>query len=133
MLRDEGWAMRLSQTELSGYKCRLEEWVAELGMGIRFLDRIAVERAPDEVENVQLSGERDLVITQLDREAALLAEIRAALGRIDDGSYGICFACGREIGRARLTALPWASCCIACQEVIDRRRAWAAATNGQAA
>ena len=125
--------MRLSETELSGYKCSLEAWVAELGTGIRRLDRIAVERAPDEVENVQLAGERDLVITRLDREAALLAEIRAALRRIDDGSYGTCFACGREISRARLTALPWASCCIECQEVIDRRRAWALVANGQTA
>ncbi len=125
--------MRLSETELSGYKCTLEGWAAQLGTGIRRLDRIAVERAPDEVENVQLAGERDLAITRLDREASLLAEVRAALARIDDGGYGTCFACGREIGRARLTALPWASCCIACQEEIDRRRAWALSANGQVA
>ena len=117
--------MRLSETELSGYKCSLEAWVAELGTGIRRLDRIAVERAPDEVENVQLAGERDLVITRLDREASLLAEIRLALDRIEDGCYGVCVNCGGEIARGRLTALPWATCCIACQEEIDRERDWA--------
>ncbi len=125
--------MRLNETELSGYRDRLEACVAGLETGMRLLDRIAVERAPDEVENLQLAGERDLVITRLDREASLLAEIRAALGRIEDGSYGACFACGREISRGRLTALPWASCCIACQEEIDRQRAWASAADGEAA
>ncbi len=125
--------MRLSETELSGYKERLEARVAQLETGTRILDRIAVERAPDEVENVQLAGERDLVITRLDREASLLAEIRAALERIEDGSYGVCLNCGREISRGRLTALPWASCCITCQEEIDHRRNWASAAHGKAA
>ena len=117
--------MRLTGTELRAYKDSLEVRLAELTPGVRVLDRIAVEVAPDEVENVQLAGERDLVITRLDREASLLAEIRLALDRIEDGCYGVCVNCGGEIARGRLTALPWATCCIACQEEIDRERDWA--------
>jgi RNA polymerase-binding transcription factor len=118
--------MRLTGRELRAYKERLEARVAELTQGARALDRIAVEVAPDEVENVQLAGERDLVITRLDREASLLAEVRLALDRIEDGCYGLCLNCGEEIARGRLTALPWASFCIGCQEEIDRERGWAA-------
>jgi DnaK suppressor protein len=100
---------------------------------MRLLDRIAVSWVPDEMENLQLAGERDLVITRLDREAALLAEIRAALERIEDGRYGTCVGCDREISRGRLTALPWASCCITCQEWIDRQRDWATGPEASAA
>jgi RNA polymerase-binding protein DksA len=42
----------------------------------------------------------------------LLAAIDSALGRIDDGSYGTCEACGRPIGEDRLEAVPWATLCI---------------------
>jgi RNA polymerase-binding protein DksA len=42
----------------------------------------------------------------------LIAEIDAALARIDDGSYGTCERCGRAIGADRLHAVPWARLCI---------------------
>jgi RNA polymerase-binding protein DksA len=41
-----------------------------------------------------------------------LEQIDAALGRIEDGSYGTCAACGRPIGEERLRAVPWATLCI---------------------
>jgi RNA polymerase-binding protein DksA len=42
----------------------------------------------------------------------LLAEIEAALERIDDGSYGLCSACGKAIAAERLEAVPYATLCI---------------------
>jgi DnaK suppressor protein len=42
----------------------------------------------------------------------LLAEIDAALGRIESGTYGTCVACGKPIGEERLEAVPWATLCI---------------------
>lgn len=47
-----------------------------------------------------------------------LLEIDAALGRIEDGSYGACAVCGKPIGAERLRARPWAKLCI-----DDQRRA----------
>jgi RNA polymerase-binding protein DksA len=41
-----------------------------------------------------------------------LDEIDAALGRIKDGSYGVCEVCGKPIGAERLTAIPWTRHCI---------------------
>jgi RNA polymerase-binding protein DksA len=41
-----------------------------------------------------------------------LAEIDAALRRIEDGTYGICEVCGKPIGADRLRAIPWARLCI---------------------
>lgn len=41
-------------------------------------------------------------------------QIRGALKRIEDGQYGVCAACGRQIGAARLAAVPTALTCLHC-------------------
>lgn len=43
-----------------------------------------------------------------------IREIRIALKRIDDGSYGTCTQCHKSIPKARLEALPWATSCVHC-------------------
>ena len=43
----------------------------------------------------------------------ILVEIDAALGRIEEGSYGLCADCGGPIGEERLLAVPYATLCIA--------------------
>jgi DnaK suppressor protein len=49
-----------------------------------------------------------------------LREIRAALQRIDRGSFGICLNCEEGISAKRLAAVPWTALCIVCQEAADR-------------
>jgi DnaK suppressor protein len=49
----------------------------------------------------------------------LLAEIGAALGRIDDGTYGVCESCGRAISIERLEAVPYATLCIDDQRALE--------------
>lgn len=51
-----------------------------------------------------------------------LADIDAALERLDAGTYGVCEKCGNEIGQARLEARPTATACIACAERVSSRR-----------
>jgi len=48
--------------------------------------------------------------------------VNAALVRLDSGEYGICAECERPIGAQRLAAVPWATCCVACQEQFDSFR-----------
>jgi RNA polymerase-binding protein DksA len=42
----------------------------------------------------------------------VLVQIDIALKRIEDGTYGKCERCGRDIGEERLEARPWATLCI---------------------
>ena len=42
----------------------------------------------------------------------LIAEVEAALVRIEDGTYGTCAVCGKPIAKERLEAVPWATLCI---------------------
>ena len=48
--------------------------------------------------------------------------IQAALARIDAETYGICATCGEMISAARLTAMPTARLCVACQERLEHSR-----------
>ena len=51
----------------------------------------------------------------LDQLEDRLAEVKKALKRIDEGTYGICTNCGKTILPERLEALPYAELCIDCQ------------------
>ena len=58
--------------------------------------------------------EVDFALMQMKSETLL--KIDEAIKRLDNGSYGMCADCGVEITEARLTALPFAARCRACQE-----------------
>ena len=64
--------------------------------------------------------DRELDYTLEENSEHVLAEIGAALKRIEEGSYGTCTNCDRPIAVERLEALPWATLCIDCQR--DRER-----------
>lgn len=89
-----------------------------LGVLLARVDRIAGDlRKPSDRDWQEraIELENDDVLEGLDdasREEA--AAIRAALRRIDAGTYGRCARCGHEIGAARLAALPSATTCVAC-------------------
>jgi len=55
-----------------------------------------------------------------DRERRRLQEIDDALERLEDDTYGQCEACGDEIGRARLEALPHTLLCVECKAVEEQ-------------
>ncbi len=54
-----------------------------------------------------------------DRERKLMLKIKEALERIDNGTYGICEICGREISEARLRARPVTTQCIECKTEME--------------
>jgi DnaK suppressor protein len=85
MLSDENAAM------LSGSLCSREE--------------IAIEKAPDTLDTVQLAGEREVAIRNPDRDPNMLRQVDQSLARIADGSYGICQRCADEISPKRLQPL----------------------------
>ncbi|MDX6414390.1 MAG: hypothetical protein QOH23_1800 [Gaiellaceae bacterium] len=65
--------------------------------------------------------DRELDYTLEENSGHVLAEIDAALKRIEEGTYGICTNCGKEIPVDRLEALPWATLCIDCQRGLEGR------------
>ena len=65
--------------------------------------------------------DRELDYTLEENSGHVLAEIDAALKRIEEGTYGVCTNCGKEIPEDRLEALPWATLCIDCQRGLEGR------------
>jgi DnaK suppressor protein len=59
---------------------------------------------------------RELNATLLDNQQFLVDEARAALRRIEAGTFGKCEACDKPIAKARLEAMPYARYCIACAD-----------------
>ena len=55
-----------------------------------------------------------------ERESQMVADIDQALLRIDEGSYGVCARCGKDIPEARLEALPTARDDAECQTLIEQ-------------
>jgi DnaK suppressor protein len=110
----------MTKSELSRFKKVLEARQSELARVLRNREGIAIEKSPDALDEVQHAAERELAIRNLDRESHLLRNVRGALQRMDDGSYGTCMHCDEEISPKRLEAVPWAAYCIRCQEMADR-------------
>jgi DnaK suppressor protein len=110
----------MTKNELNKFKTLLEAKQQELAGGLRNREGIAIEKTADALDEVQLAGERELAIRNLDRESNLLRNVRGALARIADGSYGVCLHCEEEISPKRLNAVPWTAYCIKCQEAADR-------------
>ena len=114
--------MKIAHTEMGGFQEILERRAAELVQVLGKRDGIAIEKSADQMDQIQYASERDLAIRNVDRESSLLRDVKAALRRIHDGSFGACVECESEISPRRLAAVPWASRCIQCQEAADRDR-----------
>jgi DnaK suppressor protein len=86
-------------------------------------EALALQPSPDELDRIQNASDRDMAIGNLERDSSRLLEVRAALRRIDAGTFGSCVECEVTINPKRLAAIPWASSCIVCQEALDREKA----------
>jgi YteA family regulatory protein len=63
--------------------------------------------------------ERSKDIALRDNENILLEDVKTALNKIHNHSYGVCDKCGQEIASERLEAIPWASQCLKCQQETE--------------
>src|SRR5258707_6283309 len=96
----------MTKAELEKFKNILEAKQAELTGALRNRDEIAIEKASDAIDEVQLAGERELAIRNLDRDSNMLRQIRRALARIADGSYGVFLHCEEDTLPQRVSAVP---------------------------
>lgn len=111
--------------DIQHFKQKLLDKEGELNEEIAGLKSGATDNDPVDVRDSTDTAEVDLESSQaLDEATALthtLEEVRDALQRVADGSYGKCLDCGREIEPARLEAVPWARYCREHQERRDAR------------
>ena len=110
---------------MSQHEAARAELEAQLARLLRRVGRIEgdLRRAHDRDWPEQaIELENDDVVKGLDEMTlAEIRRIRTALGRIADGSYGRCSACGQPIGADRMTAMPSAITCLSCSTGEGRR------------
>lgn len=96
--------------------------LAELGEDMTsFFDASRDSNADDEhdPEGQTIAFERAQLAAVTDQTRAHLAEVEAALRRLEQGTYGVCETCGELITAARLEARPTARTCV--QHAAARR------------
>ena len=106
------------------YKRRLQELEQEL------LERLGrnVETARDASDDQADAGDlahvdelKDEYFTLAQTDSEILAQVRAALARIEAGTFGRCIVDGGEIEPQRLEAVPWTPFCLKHQQQIEER------------
>lgn len=68
---------------------------------------------PGEQGLIDLLEDTGMAVADIRRQE--LTRMEEALGRLSEGSYGICEECGAEIAEERLRVAPYAPCCVPCQ------------------
>ncbi len=73
------------------------------------------ETFPDPTDRASHESDRNFMLRIRDREHKLIKKIKAALERIDNGTFGLCETCEEDISIKRLKARPVTAQCIACK------------------
>ncbi len=116
-------AERLTQFKES-LEYRLRELLGEVDKTVSGMAD-TIDTFPDPTDRATLETDRNFMLRIRDRERKLISKIKEALERIEDGTYGLCEACGEPIGEKRLMARPVTTLCIECkarQEKQERVR-----------
>ena len=79
-----------------------------------------IEASP--ADNASARTLNELVAEAAEQKTAELRQVKHALAKFGNESYGICESCGEPIGLSRLNARPEACCCIVCQTRMEKAR-----------
>lgn len=100
------------QAEIQERVDRVPEQLQALGD----VSRLPTHRADHDAEGVDAAAGTDQA------QKTLLAQVDAALGRIDEGQFGQCVACGNPISAERLEAFPYSAFCIECERAQESKQ-----------
>lgn len=125
----------MNDKQLAELRGLLEAKLAEIDENASSMaveSRELAEDQGDEAGFLSEDGSSLAEAERLDVFSGNLAQMRArimnALERMDEGTYGKCMRCGKDIPIDRLRAIPYAEYDVACQEIIDREQAVRAGT-----
>lgn len=113
-------ALEERRTELRGEVDRMAVEVQDLGVDQGMEGGSVGNHLADDGSNVMEVERLGTISGDLQD---ILAQVESALGRMDDGTYGLCQRCGKPIGEERLEAFPYVAFGIDCQQIIERENA----------
>ena len=123
----------MEKEDLLRLKMQLQAERAKIAEGLNHIERDNLNKSQRDASG-DLSGYSfhmaDMATDNFDREFSLdiasaeqvvLNRIDGALRKIEEGSYGICESCGKQISFKRLKAVPYAELCLKCQEDQEKK------------
>jgi len=121
----------LTKKDLKHYEDRLLEERKKLLGQLGYLERTLNQTQRDSAGDLSAYSfhmadmgtdamEREKTFLFASAEGRLLYSVTEALRRLYRNEYGVCQTCGKDIGKARLEAIPHASLCVSCQEKQER-------------
>jgi DnaK suppressor protein len=126
--------MALTPSQVEQYRRVLVARRDEFAFGVARAEAEAVEQDElsrfDYGDRATANTAKEDLLQEAGRDTEGLRQIEAAIGRIGEGTFGVCGECGREIPMSRLDAVPWALLCVRDQEIADRKRGIAGSTPG---
>jgi DnaK suppressor protein len=114
--------MKKNEDKFDGVQRRLTEMrhnlireaKAEIGLMLNQEDKYSV--VSDDADLANIAFRDSMQAAQFARQQTRLKAVEEALGRIENGTYGVCEDCGEGIPLGRLNAMPFALRCVECQE-----------------
>jgi DnaK suppressor protein len=106
-------------------KCRealqrqMSELMEDAGKTVSDMTLGPEDNFPDPTDRAALESDRNFTLRLRDRERKLVAKIKDAIKRIENGTFGICETCGGEIEVKRMLARPVTTECIDCKTAAE--------------
>lgn len=118
----------MNKRELKKFQKLLEAEATHLSQGIRRIEEATLEGSERDkggdltsfAEAGTDTNERDTALRVAAGESSWLREVNEALRRIEEGTYGTCEGCEKEIPRKRLEVFPSARYCIECKSKLEK-------------
>lgn len=101
---------------LEAEKEAVDRQLLDHGVELEGDENISVGSHEGFADSAQVTAERSQQITLVEQLRARRADVLVALRKIDEGTYGKCESCGRDIPIERLEAVPAATLCVSCKQ-----------------
>jgi DnaK suppressor protein len=115
----------LKASEIAELRVMLERMLETISGQVQTLKSDAVQDS--ESSNPEEDGtdafDREFALQMAGARQESIRKVEAAIGRINEGTYGTCEVCSGHIGAERMKALPFVMTCIACQSEAEKGRA----------
>lgn len=114
----------MNQNDLDYFEKLLKDTLQDLSQrGSDTLDEMTDHREvhADPADRATMETDRSFMLRLRDRERKLIPKIHEALGRIQNGTYGICEDCDEDISIERLKARPVTTLCIKCKNTREEQ------------
>ena len=119
---------KLSAADIRKFKALLLAKRNEILGNVTSMESETLRRERSDLSNLPIhmadlgtdNSEIENIIGLMSSERKMLSEIDDALGRIEEGTYGICEGNGEPIPKPRLNAIPWARYCVPCATLLEK-------------